>query len=126
MKKQLLFSLTMAMTACSLQAQVLNSSFENLNAGGSPKNWGAIIITEVVIGIDSSSTGPTDSLVTDGAFYAATTDAHTGNYALELHNGYYSYSGTQLPGRAKRTWLRMSAIWSSPATPRRCSTARTP
>ncbi|MCW3085244.1 MAG: C-terminal target protein [Bacteroidetes bacterium] len=101
MKKQLFLSLTMAIAACTMQAQVLNSSFENLNGDATIKNWGAVIITQITVGIDSTGADTTNGLIVDGQFYASNTDAHTGSYALQMRNGYYVATGEQIAGRAK-------------------------
>lgn len=69
-----------------LHAQLFNPGFENLNSNGTCSNWGNNYIFSVFI--DSSGVVTGDSIVFDNQFYAATTDAHSGSYALELRNAY--------------------------------------
>lgn len=82
--------------ACYGQAQVLNSGFESLNASGSIRNWG--MTTPISQTIDLN--GNTDSLVVDQQLYFSTTDAHTGQRALEMRNAYFYNSGEQIAGSA--------------------------
>lgn len=77
MKKHLL-SLSAAFALCitGLQAQILNAGFEQARPNGGPANWGKTITQpapcNVALGYDS--------------VYFLSTDAYTGNYALEMRN----------------------------------------
>lgn len=82
--------------ALSANAQVPNNGFETINPGGSIANWTNNII--LTIGIDSS--GHADSLVIDNSFYFPTTDAHSGNFAMEMRNGYNFTANTAYGGNA--------------------------
>lgn len=91
--KQTMTVMMMAL-ACYGQAQVLNSGFESLNASGSIKNWGMTAPITQTIDLN----GNVDSLVTDQQLYFSTTDAHTGQRALEMRNAYFYNSGEQIAG----------------------------
>jgi hypothetical protein len=83
-----------------LQAQVLNSSFEQLNGDSSVKNWGDLLLFAITL---DSLGHPTDSIVMDKGLYFSTTDAHTGQRAMEMRNAYYAVEGSKIAGRAKMT-----------------------
>lgn len=68
------------------QAQVLNNDFEYLNSDGSLGYWGNVYLFAAII--DSSGSSFSDSIVFDNYFYAPTTDANSGNTALELRNAW--------------------------------------
>jgi hypothetical protein len=57
-------------------AQILNPGFESSRPNGGPANWGKIILQPV----------PCDVALGYDSVYFQSTDAHTGNYALELRN----------------------------------------
>lgn len=87
MKRFLLCTLLLAgLTGSSIQAQLFNPGFESINSEGNCSNWGNNYIFAVVI--DSSGVSSGDSIVFDNQFYAPTTDAHSGLYALELRNAF--------------------------------------
>jgi hypothetical protein len=98
MKKPLLLLITFcSLTFQTVLAQIPNPGFEDLLSGGTPQHWGFIYL--FTINVDSSGNPIQDSIVYDGPFYSASTDAHSGNYALELRNAYnfttgQGYSGT--------------------------------
>ncbi len=100
MKKQIICLLA-GLGTLALNAQVLNSSFEELNQSGSIKNWGANLI--FLVAIDTNGNQISDSLIIDNQLYFSTSDAHTGTKALEMRNAYFSESGEQLAGRANLT-----------------------
>jgi hypothetical protein len=81
------------------QAQtVYNNGFENLNADSSLSNWGNVYIFSVWI--DSLGVSHSDSLVYDGPFYGPSSDAHSGNRALELRNAWNFTTNTGIAGAA--------------------------
>lgn len=59
-------------------AQILNPGFEDARQGGGPAHWGRILL----IGLPCDVSEGYDST------YFMTTDAHTGNFALELRNAH--------------------------------------
>ncbi|MBK6988970.1 MAG: hypothetical protein IPH33_12505 [Bacteroidetes bacterium] len=66
------------------KAQIPNGDFEALLYDGTLSNWGNITLFAVII--DSAGNTIQDSLIFDGPFCGVTTDAHSGNYALEMRN----------------------------------------
>lgn len=82
--KKLILLLTV-LNACSIQAQIPNPGFEQLDASGKIRNW----IFPGLIPISLN-----DSIVYDGFSFSKSTDARTGLYALELRNSYNYTSGT--------------------------------
>lgn len=93
--KQTMTVMMMALACCG-QAQVLNSGFESVNASGSIKNWGMTAPISQTIDLN----GNADSLVVDQQLYFSTTDAHTGQRALEMRNAYFYNSGEHIAGSA--------------------------
>lgn len=87
----------MALSSRVLFGQVLNSGFEILNPNGSIKNWGDITLFSLPL---DSLGHPMDSVKFDQALYFSTSDAHSGQRALEMRNAYYMVSGNKIPGRA--------------------------
>lgn len=79
-------------------SQIPNSSFELTNTFGNISNWG--IFSAIPVWFDSLGVGHTDSIVIDNQYYFQTTDAHSGNYALEMRNGYDFTLGTGMTGGA--------------------------
>jgi|GEM_PF-6331063 len=77
--------------------QVRNGDFEEVNAGGTLAYWGRMYVFPVVI---DSSGAHKDSIELDGYFYQPSADAHSGSYALELHNAYNYSSGQAIAGAA--------------------------
>lgn len=80
MKKEILLTFCTLLGLTSLKAQIPNSGFELLDTTGTQcLNWtftGSIVV----------SLG--DSILTDGFINGFSTNAHSGNYALELRNSY--------------------------------------
>jgi hypothetical protein len=61
------------------QSQVLNGDFETLRSDGAgPRHWGSLHIMPFP--------SPCGTLILDSSFYLTTSDAHSGNWALELRN----------------------------------------
>jgi hypothetical protein len=60
-------------------AQILNPGFELLNVDSTIQNWGLAGAISITIG---------DSIISDGAAFRYSTNAHSGNYALEMRNSY--------------------------------------
>lgn len=98
MKQKLLLSTALVISLFS-SAQVPNGDFETLNSENRLSQWAKNYLLAVVI--DSTGENHSDSIVfdnPDNQLYRATTDAHTGMYALEMTNGYnytgnYGYTG---------------------------------
>jgi hypothetical protein len=83
------------------KAQVYNAGFENLNFDSSTTNWGSVYLFAVII--DSNGVSYPDSIVFDGWFNAPTTDAHSGNLAMELRNAYNYTANEGIAGRINAT-----------------------
>jgi hypothetical protein len=96
MKKTItLLSALTFFTALTTFAQVPNGDFETLNYDGSLRNWGNVYLSAVMI--DSNGVAHYDSIVWNGGnyYYEPTTDAHTGNYAMQLNNAWnYGLNGS--------------------------------
>ena len=99
MKKYTLI-LLLFMAAQLLKAQLPNAGFETLNPNGTIKNWGAFLLSAVIL---DSLGNPTDSLIIDNNYYFSSNDAHTGTKALEMRNAYWKNSGDKIAGRARLT-----------------------
>lgn len=84
----------------SVKAQIPNSGFETLNADNNISQWSKTFLTVIII----DSTGQHgDSIVFDSpnnALYLPTTDAHSGQYALEMRNAFNFTSNTCITGGA--------------------------
>lgn len=103
MKKKytLLFLLLFFSCFCS-QGQVVNGNFEIVKPNFLPSNWGMnfsqAVSFDPVTGQSTSDnilfTSPIPSMI------YATTDAHTGQYAMEISNAYNETQGEVLPGSA--------------------------
>ena len=95
----ILFSVV-ALQAMSQQNLVPNAGFELHNSDGTVSYWGKSYSFNVWI-----DTGDvhihTDSIVIDQAFYAPTTDAHSGNWAIEMRNAYNFTTGVGTAGGIK-------------------------
>lgn len=76
------------------RAQITNGGFEDLNSSSLPRYWQGDLHL-LAITIDSNGVYHVDSVVYDGGTdYALSTDAHSGQYAMELRNGYnYTQQG---------------------------------
>ncbi len=89
-------NLTLSVFSAALltNAQVTNGGFEDLNSSSLPQYWQGDIHL-LAITIDSNGVYHVDSVVYDGGTdYALSTDAHSGQYAMELRNGYnYTQQG---------------------------------
>lgn len=84
--KKITFIFLMCTTG--LFAQIPNAGFENLNSDNTTCNWGNVYMWS-----------GNDSIVWDNNwFYASTTDAHSGQRAIELSNAYNYTTGNIVPG----------------------------
>lgn len=93
--------LTLCLLSATLltNAQVTNGGFENLNSSSLPQYW-QWDIHILAITIDSNGVYHVDSVVYDGGTdYALSTDAHSGQYAMELRNGYNYTQEEPIVGR---------------------------
>ncbi len=95
-----IFILALLFSVTGIKSQVLNSSFELLNGDSSVKNWGDLILFSIPF---DSLGHQLDSVIIDKGLYFTTTDAHTGQRAMEMRNAYYAVSGQKIAGRAKMT-----------------------
>lgn len=92
MKRNYLFTLTSLsiLALGSLNAQVVNGNFETIKPNNLVSNWGMNFITPVSIDIETGQN--TNDIILYGAympsFVFGTSDAHTGDYAMQISNGY--------------------------------------
>ncbi len=96
-----LLSSTLFANLLSMQAgaQINNAGFEDLNSSSLPQYWSADIHL-LAITVDSNGVWHVDSVVYDGGTdYALSADAHSGQYAMELRNGYNFTQQGPLVGR---------------------------
>lgn len=85
----------------SAKAQIPNSGFETLNPENNISQWSKTFLTVIII--DSTGESHGDSIVFDSpnhALYLPTTDAHSGQYALEMRNAFNFTSNTGIAGGA--------------------------
>lgn len=94
----------------SAQVQTPNPGFELQSVDSTPLYWGSLTLFAILIDSNGNSL---DSLVFDGRLYGTTTDAHTGNYALELRNAYDFY--TQIGYEGKAFAMQDSSQFYSPS-----------
>ncbi len=92
-------------------AQIPNGDFETVLSDGTLSNWGNITLFAVII--DSSGNVLVDSIVFDGPFCGATTDAYSGNYALEMRNAYDYTAGHGISGWASVDEDTVYTAWGS-------------
>ncbi len=94
-------SLTISLLSVCLfaNAQFNNGGFEDLNSQAMPQYWqGDLHIFAITV--DSNGVFQVDSVVYDaGSDYALSTDAHSGQYAIELRNAYNYTQDEALVGR---------------------------
>jgi hypothetical protein len=89
-------------------AQIPNSGFENLNTDGTLQHWGNLYISSVWF--DSLGNSHADSIVYDNQYYAPSSDAHSGTYALELRN---AWNFTTNVGIAGEVFLVVDSVFSA-------------
>ncbi len=92
-------------------AQVPNGNFESLNHDGTLQGWGNVYIMSVVI--DTGGVVIQDSIVYDGPFYTKTTDAHSGNYAMEMCNAMNYTTGMGIAGSVSADTDSVYSAWGS-------------
>ena|SRR6218665_2336717 len=101
MKQKLLLSTTALVISFFSQAQVPNGTFELLTSDNHVSQWVKNFL--ISISIDSTGEFHSDSIVfdhSDNQLYRATTDAHTGAYALEMTNAYNYTTNSGMTGGA--------------------------
>lgn len=91
------------------KAQVPNNGFENLNADGTLSNWGNVYL--LPISIDTNGVSISDSIVFDNYFYAPTTDAHSGSFAMEIRNAYNYTTGQGISGSVTADTDTVYSAW---------------
>ena len=102
MKKNYILSFVLLITILSAQAQVVNGNFEIVKPNFLPSNWGMNFIQ--TFSIDPI----TGQSVSDNIQFAwciasmvyATTEAHTGQYAMEISNAFNQTQNVVIPGSA--------------------------
>lgn len=91
-------------------AQIPNSGFEQHNTDGSIRYWGKLYLFDISI----DSTGQHgDSLEIDQALFAPTTDAHSGQYAAELRNGFNHTTQMQIAGEIQASNDTSFSSWNT-------------
>ncbi|MEP7263935.1 MAG: T9SS type A sorting domain-containing protein [Bacteroidota bacterium] len=101
MKKNLLY-ISLLFSCTMLKAQVPNPGFEYFNQDFSVSNWGNVYLFN-----------GTDSIVLDGySFYTPTSDAHSGQTAIELHNAMNFTTGDVVVGAISADTDSVFSAWS--------------
>ena len=113
MKKQFsLISFILLITLKAMSQTVIpNPSFEEINANGSLRNWGNIYIQSVWFDTTGEMHG--DSIIYDNAYYAATSEAHNGNWAAELRNSFNYTQNTGTEGAIIADLDSVYTAWGS-------------
>jgi hypothetical protein len=106
--KNLFLSVSLCLLASSGFAQIPNSSFEEINANGSLRNWGNLYIQSVWF--DTTGEMHSDSIIIDNAYYSATSDAHNGNWAAEMRN---SFNYSQNTGTAGAIIADLDSVYTA-------------
>ncbi len=109
MKTKLLFVSTLLSSA--VFGQIPNNGFETITSDNHISQWSKSFLISITIDSTGESTG--DSIVfdnPDNQLYRSTTDAHSGQYAMEMTNAYNYTSNTGLTGGA---FLASSDFYSS-------------
>jgi len=89
--------IALTLNAMSAQGQTIpNNGFESLNPDSSLSNWGNVYI--IPVWVDTNGNSYTDSIVYDNRYYAPTSDAYSGNTALELRNAWDYTTNTGIAG----------------------------
>lgn len=102
--KRITTLIVFAILALTAKAQIPNNGFETLNSDNNVSQWSKAFLT--VIWIDSTGESHGDSIVFDSpnqALYLPSTDAHSGQYALEMRNAYNYTSTVGIAGGAVLT-----------------------
>ncbi|MBK8585785.1 MAG: T9SS type A sorting domain-containing protein [Bacteroidetes bacterium] len=111
--KKLIFLIILSMFLKNVEtkAQIPNGDFEALLYDGTLSNWGNITLFAVII--DSAGNTIQDSLIFDGPFCGVTTDAHSGNYALEMRNMFNYTANETINGWASVDEDSTYSAWGS-------------
>jgi len=99
-RNYLLCGITTMLATLTAQAQVPNAGFEIMDANNNISQWGKAFLMSITI--DSNGNSITDSIVFDNAdaLYFPTTDAHSGQQAMEMRNAYNYTAGAAITGGA--------------------------
>src|SRR4051812_18007783 len=95
-RNRTLSAIAVLLTAGTAGAQIPNSGFEVMNTDNHISQWGKDILMAVII--DSNGNTTSDSIVFDNALYFATPEAHSGQQAMEMRNGWNYSSGQGIAG----------------------------
>lgn len=96
---RILTTISLVAVTAFTHAQISNGGFEDISVDMLPHFWTGDLHV-IAITIDTNGVVHTDSVVYDGGTdYALSTDAHSGQYAMELRNGYNFSSEASLIGR---------------------------
>jgi hypothetical protein len=101
-KNYFIFSFILLITTLSAQAQVVNGNFENVKPNLLPSNWGMNFFQQVVIDPVTGQTSG-DQIQYTWCFPSmcySTTEAHTGQYAMEISNAFNQTQNTVIKGEA--------------------------
>jgi hypothetical protein len=106
----IVIALSIKVSTAQLQT-VYNSNFELLNNDNTLRNWGNVYLFSVWL--DSAGISHyTDSIVFDNYFYAPTSDAYSGNTALELRNAWNYTTNTGIAGAVGSDEDSVFSSWS--------------
>jgi hypothetical protein len=100
--KKLIVILVDVLSLCTgtVQAQIPNPGFEKLDSEGHVTNWGKMYLFIIEVEIDSNGEVHyhSDSILYDTGFYFPTSDAHSGERAMEMRNAYNVTRGIGIAG----------------------------
>ncbi len=103
MKKKYFFNtLLLFIFTINATSQVVNGNFETVKPNFLPSNWGMNFLQSVTFN-PTTGQNSADTIVftsTIPSMVYATTDAHTGQYAMELSNAFNQTQNTVIPGEA--------------------------
>ena len=102
MKKNYILSFVLLITTLSAQSQVVNGNFEIVKPNFLPSNWGMNFTQTFTFNPNTGQstsdniqyTSPAPSMV------YASTEAHTGQYAMEISNAFNQTQNILIPGQA--------------------------
>lgn len=101
-KNYIILSFVLLFTSLSAQAQVVNGNFEIVKPNFLPSNWGMNFTQAITFDpITGQSTG--DNILYTWCIPSmvyASTEAHTGQYAMEISNAYNQTQNFVIPGEA--------------------------
>lgn len=103
MKKNYFILFVVSLTFFCSQAQVVNGNFETVKPNFLPSNWGMNFIQSITIDATTGQVVGGDNIQYTWCIPSmvyATTDSHTGQYAMEISNAFNQTQNVVIPGEA--------------------------